>query len=132
MKLSSSIVTKFPTWLANRRRTFTIFAYNEHITHWPLRRIRTEYLRWILGFCGRDVTILMHNYLMNPHQIFIGDRTVIHQHCILDGRVAELHIGNDVDIGTPAIFGHYNIIRTSALTTPQKLASYGMSICLDS
>jgi maltose O-acetyltransferase len=37
---------------------------------------------------------------MEPQNIFLGPRSVVNQHCILDGRSHSVHIAEDVDIAT--------------------------------
>jgi acetyltransferase-like isoleucine patch superfamily enzyme len=78
---------------------YSVYFYNEVLTHFPSRRVRIWYLQHLLKECAVNVSVLMHIYLMNPRGISIGERTVINQHCILDGRVEQLWIGSDVDIG---------------------------------
>jgi maltose O-acetyltransferase len=78
---------------------YSVYFYNEVLTHFPSRHVRVWYLRRILKECAESISMLMHVYLMDPRGISIGERTVINQHCILDGRVAPLWIGSDVDIG---------------------------------
>lgn len=80
-------------------KPIAFFFYNEIISHIPSRRFRHEYLRRLLAESG-EFTVLMHVYFMNPRGIYVGERTVVNQHCILDGRGAPLRIGSDVDIAT--------------------------------
>jgi maltose O-acetyltransferase len=45
-------------------------------------------------------TILMHVDFMDHERVNIGERSVVNSYCILDGRIGNLTIANDVDIGT--------------------------------
>jgi acetyltransferase-like isoleucine patch superfamily enzyme len=70
------------------------------IANVPSRRVRRAWLRRILGaldpgaFVARDVTF------MQPSNVFIGPRSVLNAHCIVDGREVPVRIGEDSDIGT--------------------------------
>lgn len=91
---------KLLSYAAAYRKQYALYLYNEQIAHCPSRRLRSWVLRQMLAECGQGVAVLMHVYLMHPRGIHIGDRSVINQHCILDGRVEDLWVGSDVDIGT--------------------------------
>lgn len=100
MNRAQRILTRLPAYLQMERRRWSLYLYNERVAHWPSRRIRSAYLRRMLGACGDDMSVLMHVYFMDPSHIMLGDRVVINQYCIIDGRVEKLWIGHDVDIGT--------------------------------
>jgi len=99
MSSFNNLPGKLRRFVASRRKIYSLYLYNERITHCPSRHIRQWALRHLLADCGDNVAVLMHVYFMNPKGIHIGSRTVINQHCILDGR-GELWIGSDVDIAT--------------------------------
>lgn len=65
----------------------------------PSRRIRTRYLKKILGKMGEGVSFLRHVKLLYPKGISVGDRVIINQDVLLDGR-GTLEIENDTDIAT--------------------------------
>jgi maltose O-acetyltransferase len=56
----------------------------------------------MLGAAGADAFVAMNVTFMQPRNVYLGDRAVINAHCILDGRDAPIHIGDDTDIGTHA------------------------------
>lgn len=91
---------RLPLYLRMRRRQVSVFGYNEWVGHIPSHALRNAYLRALLGSCGQSVSVLMHNTFMNPAGVYLGDRVVINQGCILDGREANLTIGHDTDVGT--------------------------------
>lgn len=65
----------------------------------PSRRFRMRYLRRILGKIGENVSILRQLKLLYPKGISLGDRVIINQDVLLDGR-GGLEIENDTDIAT--------------------------------
>lgn len=65
----------------------------------PSRRFRTWYLRRNLQNLGDGASILRHVKFLKPRNIFIGDRVIVNQDVLLDGR-GKLTIGNDTDIAT--------------------------------
>ncbi|MEN6665862.1 MAG: acyltransferase [Phycisphaerae bacterium] len=75
-------------------------VYNVWVSHTPSRRWRRFWLQRLLGAFEPKAFLCMHVHLMNPQNIFIGERSAINAHCILDGRECPLRIANDVDIGT--------------------------------
>jgi len=65
----------------------------------PSRRVRHLLLRRLLGGVDEDAFVAMHVTLMHPSNVFLGARTVVNAHCILDGRGAKVCIEADSDIG---------------------------------
>ena len=74
--------------------------WNVAIGHLPSRRVRRAWLRRMLGELGDGAFCCMHVQVFDPHNIFVGERSVINASCILDGRGGPLRIAHDVDIGT--------------------------------
>jgi maltose O-acetyltransferase len=54
----------------------------------------------MLGELGPGAFMCMHVHLMAPKGVFLGPRSVVNAHCILDGREYPIRIAEDVDIGT--------------------------------
>jgi maltose O-acetyltransferase len=54
----------------------------------------------MLGSFGSGVFVALDVSLLKPANVKLGARVVVNAHCILDGRYAELCIGDDTDIGT--------------------------------
>lgn len=94
------MIDKLPAYMAYQKRLWSLYLYNEHISHWPSRRLRRHYLKGMLAELGQNTSVLMHVYFMNPKGVHLGNRVAINQYCILDGRVKDLYVGDDVDIGT--------------------------------
>ena len=69
------------------------------ILSFPSRRFRLRYLKRCLGKIGDGASVLRHVRLLEPKGIFLGDRVVINQYVLLDGR-GTLEIENDTDIAT--------------------------------
>lgn len=80
--------------------TLVIGLWNVVFSRVPVWTLRKAWLVLVLRSRGRGSVVLMYVTLMNPRRISLGQRTVINQHCILDGRASDLSIGDDVDIGT--------------------------------
>lgn len=74
--------------------------WNVWISHIPSRRIRRIWLRRILGEFSDGTFVCMHVHVMDPGGVFLGPRSVVNAHCILDGREHPIRIAEDVDIGT--------------------------------
>jgi maltose O-acetyltransferase len=64
----------------------------------PIHLLRMLYLRLFIKHIGRNSTILRNVEVRKPHNISIGDNTVINNKVLLDGRGGRLKIGNNVDI----------------------------------
>jgi len=65
----------------------------------PSRHFRTWYLRRNLQNLGEGASILRFVKFLKPCNISIGDRVIVNQNVLLDGR-GKLTIGNDTDIAT--------------------------------
>ena len=74
--------------------------WNMWICHIPSRRIRRFWLRRMLGGFEEGAFVCMHVHVMGPGGVFLGPRSVVNAHCILDGREYPIRIAEDVDIGT--------------------------------
>lgn len=73
--------------------------YNRLLTFIPSFTIRTLFLHFLYGLeLGKNSYIEMGVRVISPHKIKIGDTSIIHYDCILDGRQI-LDIGKNVDIG---------------------------------
>ena len=82
-------------------------AFNEEVVRprllsIPSRRFRTWYLKRNLGHLGTETSVMRFVKFLKSRQIFIGDRAIINQNVILDGR-GILEIGNDTDIATGTV-----------------------------
>ena len=82
-------------------------AFNEEVVRprllsVPSRRFRTWYLKRNLKSLGTGTSIMRFVKFLKPNQISIGDRVIINQNVILDGR-GILEIGNDTDIATGTV-----------------------------
>jgi maltose O-acetyltransferase len=83
--------TSFLRWLH-------LGLYNRFFTYLPSFTIRHFILRYLYGMnIGRQANVHMGIRVFSPQRIVIGDRSVVHFDCILDGRCG-LVVGKDVDI----------------------------------
>src|SRR5690606_10235601 len=71
--LKTLLYFEFCTWLTNFPGAIGLFLRK---TFWPS----------LFGVCGKSVFFGKNITLRHPHRIFIGDRVVISDYCILDGR----------------------------------------------
>jgi acetyltransferase-like isoleucine patch superfamily enzyme len=78
------------------------WAYNDHLGHWPSRRIRHCFLRHWLKSLAPGANVQMHCRILRGNGILIGPRSVINHGCLLDGRLHPIRIGADVSIGPEA------------------------------
>lgn len=69
------------------------------ILAFPSRRFRMRYLKRALGKIGDGASVLRHVKILEAKNIFLGDRVVINENVLLDGR-GVLEIENDTDIAT--------------------------------
>lgn len=74
------------------------FILNNFLLKLPSRTIRKLVLKKVLGHFGKDTNFLRFVELRAPHNITIGDNSVVNQSVILDARGGKLKIGNNVDI----------------------------------
>ncbi len=73
--------------------------YNRFLTMVPSFGMRHSLLRGLYGMkIGESTNLEMGTRVFSPQRISIGDNSVIHFDCILDGRLG-LIIGNCVDVG---------------------------------
>jgi len=79
-----------------------VFGWSWHLLgrHLPSRSLRRFWLRRILASFGPSAFVGLGVTLMKPVNIQLGARSVVNSDCILDGRDAPIHIGDDTDIGT--------------------------------
>ena len=66
---------------------------------------------WLLGSCGRNVVFGQNVVLRHPHKIYIGDRVVIDDNCLLDAKGdanAGIKIGSGVFVGRNTILSCKN------------------------
>lgn len=90
--------TEFAVFL----RCFHLGVYNRFLTYVPSFTIRHFVLRYLYGVkIGRQSNIHMGVRFFAPQRIRIGNNSVVHFDCILDGRCGLL-IGNCVDISYQA------------------------------
>lgn len=79
------------------------YVYNAFLSHVPSYRLRSFYLRRILGIrLGRGVAIHMGCFITGRN-ISIGDHTVVNRRVHLDGR-KPLRIGSNVSISPECYF----------------------------
>lgn len=60
--------------------------------------LRKGFMKLLLGKMGKNVSILRHVEFMSPSHIYIGNNSIINSHVLLDGRGANIIIGDNVDI----------------------------------
>ncbi len=77
-------------------RNLALYILNTFVAKIPFHAIRLFFYRRVIDV-GRDETILM-NVRIRGLQIEIGDNSIVNSFCLLDGRGADLRIGNNVDI----------------------------------
>jgi acetyltransferase-like isoleucine patch superfamily enzyme len=75
---------------------FALYFLNTFVAKIPFHTIRLFFYRKTITI-GHDATILMHVRLRG-FRISIGDNSIVNSFCVLDGRDADLRIGNNVDI----------------------------------
>ena len=64
----------------------------------PIWGIRWMFLKMLIHSIGKNTFIMRKVSLVNPRNIRIGNNVIINKSVMLDGRGAELIIGNNVDI----------------------------------
>jgi acetyltransferase-like isoleucine patch superfamily enzyme len=80
----------------------TFYFYNGFITHFPSYRIRTFYLRSVLGITIGRYTAIHTGCYFSGSNIIIGNNTVIGRKSYLDGRVGLITIKDNVSIAPEA------------------------------
>jgi acetyltransferase-like isoleucine patch superfamily enzyme len=79
--------------------TVAQYAFNNIVTHIPIRRLRLAFFALHVGECGADVTLLLGVQFRDGWNVAIGNRVVLNRNVLLDGRGGRLQIADDVDIG---------------------------------
>ena len=64
----------------------------------PIWGIRYVFLKFITQHIGEKTFVMRKVNFVNPHNVTIGNNVIINKSVMLDGRGAELVIGNNVDI----------------------------------
>lgn len=82
---------------ANVKSDCKYILINGVVNRIPIWNVRAFFYRLAGMKIGKDSRILLGTRVMNPADIEIGERTIINEECILDGR-GGLVIGNDVSI----------------------------------
>ena len=85
---------------SRRRQKLARDLWNVAVGRVPSRRLRRFWLRRMLGSFETGAFVCMHVHFMDPAGVYLGPRSVINAHCILDGREQPIRIAEDVDIGT--------------------------------
>ena len=104
MRLSDQVLMKLIKKLRDAKwaqfvRWAHLGLYNRCLTFFPSFEVRHFILRYVYGVrIGRSTNIEMGVRVFSPQRIVIGDNSVVHFDCILDGRCG-LEIGNCVDVG---------------------------------
>lgn len=112
--VSNKIVTyeeeNMKYFIKERLKELRYIIYNYfvcYIPFWPLRK-----MFYLVGGMkiGKHSRILMKTIVVSPSSITIGERSIINEMCMLDGR-ANLFIGDDVSISifTHLITGSHNM-----------------------
>jgi len=79
-------------------KAFNEYLFQEFSMNFPSHYFRLWLIRRKLEKLGKDCTFLLGVEIRNPHNISIGDNTIINKKVLLDGRGGKLIIGNNVDI----------------------------------
>jgi len=82
--------------------TIAAYGYNSIVSWIPSRTLRDLYLRAWIGSFGARAGVQRGCQILNGRKVHLGDRVVINFGCLLDGRIYEIRIGNDVSIGPEA------------------------------
>lgn len=78
------------------------FFYGGMIGKIPFHFIRDPFLNWYLGAYGAGASVQMGCRFLNGRKVYIGAGSVINFGCLLDGRVHEIRIGENVSLGPEA------------------------------
>lgn len=78
------------------------WLYNDLISHIPSRHLRRLVLRFWLQALGHGSGVQLHCRFLHGPGVRLGERCVINQGCLLDGRRFAIRVGNDVSIGPEA------------------------------
>lgn len=83
--------------LANFKADCKYVFLNGVVNRIPIWNVRAILYKMMGMKIGKDSRILLGTRIMNPANIVIGERTIVNEDCLLDGR-GGLIIGNDVSI----------------------------------
>ena len=83
--------------LANLKADCKYVFLNGFVNKIPIWNIRATLYKMMGMKIGKGSRILLGTRIMNPANIVIGERTIVNEDCLLDGR-GGLKIGNDVSI----------------------------------
>ena len=79
------------------------YNYNALLTYVPAHWIRATYLRrLLLARLESHTNVQMRCRFLNGRQIILGDDNVINFGCLLDGRIFNITLGNNVSVGPEA------------------------------
>jgi acetyltransferase-like isoleucine patch superfamily enzyme len=78
------------------------WLYNDALSHLPIRRLRSIFLRFWLGSFGSGSGVQLHCRFLHGPGVALGERCVINHGCLLDGRRHPIRVGQDVSIGPEA------------------------------
>ena len=79
------------------RNNFVYIFLNYFVNRIPFWTIRKGIYRLFGMRIGRGSRIMMRCVVLSPENICIGERTIINEYCLIDGR-GKLNIGNDCAI----------------------------------
>lgn len=83
--------------LANLKADCKYIFLNGVVNRIPIWNVRAMFYKLMGMKIGKGSRILLGTRVMNPANIVIGERTIVNEDCLLDGR-GGLIIGNDVSI----------------------------------
>jgi acetyltransferase-like isoleucine patch superfamily enzyme len=78
------------------------YLYNDWIGTIPSRTLRYQFLRRYLGGFGTGTGVQRGCRFLNGRKVFLGERNVINNGCLFDGRKFSIRVGHDVSIGPNA------------------------------
>lgn len=90
------MITNVNLW-SNVKADCKYIFLNGIVNKIPFWKIRLLCYRFMGMTIGKDSRILLGTRIMNPSGIVIGERTIVNEDCVLDGR-GGLNIGNDVSV----------------------------------
>lgn len=85
------------TSIIRRLFYFGTYLYNDPIGSFPCWRLRKFLLKILRTKLGHNTVLNMHQYIMHPQALIIGNDSHINRGCILDAR-GGLSIGSNVSI----------------------------------
>lgn len=78
------------------------WLYNDVVSHLPSRRLRLLILRAWLGGLGSGCGVQLHCRFLHAPGVRLGNRCVLNQGTLFDGRRHPITVGHDVSIGPDA------------------------------